>query len=152
MNQMETNAAQETSEVQFGSHDASEIELVMDSVAKSFRTSPWAGIVPNHMWFPVCRAAVTGLLERGARVTVARSAGRVLGYILHEEKDGSPVVHFVYVKDWARRQGLAKALLDRVGAVRGTRVFYTHKTGMTKWLAKGYIAVHAPEMARRKAL
>lgn len=131
---------------------AEEVELVLDSVAKSYRSSPWAGVVPNHMWFPVCRAAVTGLLERGARVTVARAAGRVLGYVLHEEKDGSPVVHMVYVKDWARREGLAKELLARAGCVRGARVFYTFRTNATRHLAKPFIAVYAPEMARRLKL
>lgn len=147
-----TNGNEEDSGLSYGPMAPEEIELVMDSVAKSFRTSPWAGLVPNHMWFPVCRAAITGLIERGAQVTVVRASGRVLGYVVHESKDGSPVVHYLYIKDPYRRMGLAKALMDKTGAVKGARVFYTFKTGQTKFLAKGYVAVHAPEMARRLKL
>lgn len=136
----------------FGPMESDEVELLVDSVSKSFRSSPWAGVVPNNLWHPVMRTTVTGLLERGAKVLTARAAGRVVGLVMYEPKGDDLVVHWVYVKDWARRGGVAKRLLASVGAVPGRRVFYTFRTRSTGWLTRGLTAVQAPEIARRKAL
>lgn len=138
--------------VSFGDMAPDEVEFVMDSLAKSYRSSPWAGVVPNNLWFPVCRAAVTGLLERGAMVTVARAAGRVLGYVIHEHKGPDVVLHMVYVKDPFRRTGLARRLLTRCGAYGAERVFYTFKTRSAPLVLKGLRSTYAPEIARRREL
>jgi hypothetical protein len=144
----------ESDGLEFGPMDqeSSEVELVLDSMSKSFRASPYAGVVPNHLWHPVIKAAYTGLLERGAKVLCARAAGRVVGYFLYEEKGPDLVAHYVYVKDYARRTGVAKRLLERAGATPGRRVFYSFRTKATPWLTRGLTCIHAPETARRKEL
>lgn len=131
---------------------ADEVEFVVDSISKSFRSSPWAGVIPNHLWHAVMRSTVSGLLERGAQVLAARAAGRVVGYVLFEPKGDDLVLHWAYTKDPFRRTGVARRLLVQAGAVPGRRVFYTLRTRSTPWLTRGLNAVHAPEIARRKEL
>ncbi len=136
----------------WGPMEADEAVFVLDTISKSFRASPFAGVIPNHMWHPVMKATVTGLLERGAMVLVARAAGRVVGYVMYENKGEDVFVTYTYVKDHARRLGVAKDLLARVGVVKGRRWFYQFKTPAAAYLTKGHVAVHCPESARRKAL
>jgi len=138
--------------LEYGLMSEDETMFVLDTISKSFRSSPYAGVVPNHMWHPLMKATLAGLLERGAKVLVARSAGRVVGYVMYETKAGEPFVSFVYVKDHARRLGVGKALLTRAGVVKGKRWFYTFRTKASVYLTRGHIAVHAPEAARRLAL
>lgn len=138
--------------LEFGEMAADEITFVLDSMSKSFRSSPWAGVVGNHLWHPLMKATVTGLLERGAKVRVARSLGKVAGYVVYETKGADVFVHFLYVKDAARRLGVGKRLLLEAGVKKGTRWFYTFRTKASAYLTRGHIAVHAPEAARRRDL
>lgn len=138
--------------LEFGEMAADEVTFVLDSMSKSFRSSPWAGVVGNHLWHPLMKATVTGLLERGAKVRVARAGGKVQGYVMFEPKGEEAVVHFLYVKDAARRLGVGKRLLAEAGVKKGTRWFYTFRTKSTGHLTRGHVAVHAPEIARRREL
>lgn len=130
------------------------MRLILDSWAKSFRNSDHSGVIPNHMYFAVVRELVAGLIVRGAKIVVADVAGRVAGWVCYEHKDSELVLHYVYVKDMYRKQGLGSILAK--GGMPGLRlpgfcVFYTHKTPAAKYvLPKG--ARFVPEIARRKIL
>jgi GNAT superfamily N-acetyltransferase len=137
--------------VTFRPLDPSEIAVVLDSWFKSWRTSPWAGVVPNHLAASTTRELVGGLIARGAKITVADFNGRVLGWICYEHKGEDTVGHFLYVKDVYRRMGLGTALVDYAIGARKGKFLYTHKTRLSRWvLPEG--AVHAPEIGRRLAL
>lgn len=97
-----------------------EFSLVFDAWANSFRKSPWAGCVPNHMWDQVSRAVATDILERGARVLVAvtpvdgregefPAVRRVMGYSVSEP--GKNVLHWLFVKQDYRGFGVGHELL-----------------------------------------
>jgi GNAT superfamily N-acetyltransferase len=114
---------------------ADEMPLVYDAWANSYRKSPWAGTVPNHLWDSVSRESIKSLLSRGARVLVAVTpvAGheaeypavrRVMGYSVSEPS--RRVLHWLFVKEKFRRVGIGRALLDATcpdGAYT-----YTHRT------------------------
>lgn len=73
---------------------------------------------------------------------------RIIGYAVAElrprgrREPGGPVVHWVYVKHPFRRMGVARALLDLMGA-HGAR--YTHHTRAGARLAERLGARYSPE-------
>lgn len=138
--------------LEFGEMDGEEVTFVLDSMSKSFRSSPWAGVVGNHLWHPLMKATLTGLLERGARVRVARASGKIQGYVMFETKGPDVFVHWVYTRDSARRLGVGSRLLQEAGVKKGQRWFYTFRTKSAAYLTRGHIAAHVPEAARRRDL
>lgn len=99
-----------------------EYKFIYDSWANSFRKSPWAGCVPNHLYDQVSREAARSILDRGAVVLVAVTpiAGqeeqfpevrRVMGYSVSEPDRN--VLHWLYVKDDFRGMGVGRELLEK---------------------------------------
>lgn len=118
---------------------ADEFKLVYDAWGQSYRKSPWAGTVPNHLWDQVSRETARSILERGAvvRVAVTPIAGReaefpavrrVMGFAVSEP--GRNVLHYLYVKELFRGTGVGKALLFDAthDFADGQPFVYTHRT------------------------
>lgn len=143
--------------VVFRAIEPAEIPLVLDSWAKSWRQSDYAGTIPNHLFFSVHKEMIGGLIARGAKLVAAAIGNRVAGWVCFEHKGPDEVVvHFVYVKDPYRRNELRREVglgTELVGlAVAGRpKVFYTHKTRHARYVLPKH-AVWVPEIARRKAL
>lgn len=123
--------------------------MVFDSWLKSWRTSKWAGVIPNNLYFEVQRTLIEDLLARGCHLKIAYPEGRpdiILGWVCAEEKEGKTVLHYLYTKDPFIGLGIPDLLLAALpGAKPG---FVTHKLGLKElkeWR-------HTPEMARRKSL
>lgn len=117
----------------FDTPTADEYKFVFDSWANSFRKSPWAGCVPNHLWDQVSREAARSILDRGARVIVAVTSiegadgRRVMGYAVSEP--GKNILHFLYVKADFRNMGVGRAILDAtVEGFSDAPCVYTHRT------------------------
>lgn len=111
---------------------ADEFAFIFDSWARSFRKSPWAGCVPNHLWDQVSRECAKGLLDRGARVLVAVTPiegrpdeRRVMGYSISEP--GRKILHWLYVKEDFRDMGVGAALLEAT-CPGDEEWIYTHRT------------------------
>jgi GNAT superfamily N-acetyltransferase len=136
--------------MQFDSPRADEFPFIFDSWARSFRKSPWAGCVPNHLYDQVSRATSAGIIDRGARVIVAVAPlpdgdRRVMGYAVSE----SEVLHWLFVKRDFRRMGVGRALLEETTrAWPRCSVFdeghgpwkYTHKTRVSAvFLGAGWV-------------
>ena len=121
--------------------------------ANSFRRSRWAGVVPNHLFHDLMRTLQDGLLRRGMRVSLAHLPGNpdaLMGFVAWEPSDKAPIVHFLYVKDTWRGQGLGGALL-RQGP--GDKFIYTHRTeDADRFRRPGWQVAHVPDPARRKDL
>lgn len=104
-----------------------EFSLVIDSWVRSFRKSPWAGCVPNHLWDQVMRTSIAELLNRALVIVAVKEledgTRRVMGYSVAEPG----VLHWLYVKDDYRRLGIGKALLE-VTTHGWDQFVYTHKT------------------------
>lgn len=111
----------------FDAPDAEEYSLIYDSWARSFRKSPWAGCVPNHLWDQVSRACIGELLNRSLVIVAVKDLEdgkrRVMGYSVSEPG----TLHWLYVKDDYRGMGIGKRLLEFTTA--GWEQFvYTHQT------------------------
>lgn len=113
-----------------------EFAFVFDSWGQSYRKSPWAGTVPNHLWDTVSRETARTILDRGALVLVAVTpiAGRedefpavrrVMGYTVSEPK--RKLLHWVYVKNDYRGTGIGARLLETT-CPGDDEWRYTHRT------------------------
>jgi GNAT superfamily N-acetyltransferase len=125
--------------MQFATPTADELKLVFDSWANSFRKSPWAGCIPNHLYDQVSREVQRSIMDRGARVLVAVTpiegheaefpeVRRVMGYSVSEPERG--ILHFLYVKAPYRGIGVGRALKQRtvIDFSAGQQWTYTFRT------------------------
>lgn len=124
--------------------------FVMDSWLKGWRSSPWAGVVPNNQYGDVQRSVVEGLVGRGAKFRVladAEDPTRIKAWVCSEvERTGKTVVHFLHTRSQTSQDDLQRLLSETEGSKPG---FYTHRTtAILEALGKSW--VHAPEIARRK--
>lgn len=129
-----------------------DMPFVWDSWLRSYRESPWAGVIPNNLYREVTQAVITELRARGAIITLAvrrDDPNEILGYVCHERVPGGVAVHYVFIKDAVRRQGLASELLShaRLSWPQGTRKFYTFRTRAASYFPDWK---HEPAIARRE--
>lgn len=112
----------------FDAPQAEEFAFVFDSWARSFRRSPWAGCIPNHLYDAVSRECAKGIIDRpDARVVLAVAPGddrRVMGYYVAEPG----VLHWLYVKAAFRGMGIGRALLEHATADVPGEWTYTFRT------------------------
>lgn len=131
-----------------------ELPAVYESWAGTHKTSRTAGCIPNHLYAEVTFAAITGLLQRGAKVSVLTAQDApsvVLGWVCWEpdRRGPRPIVHYIFVRDGFRERGYASLLLKSIGIGSGERFIYTHETSFAKRFKGG---AHNPGVARRKHL
>lgn len=132
-------------------HKPSDLNFIFDSWMKSWRTSRWAGLIPNNMYYDVTRTIIEDLLARGSKLRVAFIAeypDAIIGWACHEMKDGSPVLHYLHVKE--PYLGLSFHVADTLiadlpGSHPGFITFNQQRKQTREWK-------HVPEMARRLAL
>lgn len=111
-----------------------DLNFILDGWIRSWRTSPWAGCVPNNMIWEVTRSTVAGLMTRGATIDVAEvdnSEGepRLVGFICHE---GGRYLHYLFVKrNGFRGFGIGSLLLNYAFDEPG---IFTHRTPACNWL------------------
>jgi GNAT superfamily N-acetyltransferase len=133
---------------------ASEFDLVFDAWANSFRKSPWAGCVPNHLWDTVSRTASSEIIDRGARIIVAYKelpdgTRRVAAYSVSEpDRD---ILHWLYVKRDYRGCGVGRELLaETIKYFPLKQKIYTYRMpASAKFLGPEW--KHLPAAARAKA-
>lgn len=134
--------------------ESSDWPFVFDAWANSFRSSVFAGTVRNNQYFDVICGTIKGLLERGMRVLILadrKHLNVLVGFIAFEVPECKiPVIHYLYIKDSFRRQGLGGALLKEVQERSSfDELIYTHRTKYSRFF-RG--ARHVALLARRKNL
>lgn len=125
-----------------------DVAFVMSNWLRSFRNTPWAGCIPNHLYYDTYRVAVEQLIARGATIEVAEFSGRLLGFAASEvTRDGRSVIHALYVKDPFQSRGIDRELVNRASGTKPG--FYTFRTPqLERALDRNW--THAPEIARRR--
>lgn len=130
--------------------------FLWDSWSKSFKHSRYAGVVRNIDYHAATVSVIEDLLRRGAVVEVVCARHRpdqILGYVCWEALGKDRALHYVYVKDPFRQEGLATALLERIRAAapQEARLYHTFRTeDFDRRLNRDGAWSHAPEIARRK--
>lgn len=129
--------------------EAADLPLVLESWTGTWKLSDWAGTVQNHLFDAAHHATILALLRRGARVLCLANPERpdqVLAWLCYELKPTEVVVHYLFTKAPFRRRGLARSLLEHVGAGSG-RFVYTHRTAAARYWPR---AKHVKAIAARK--
>lgn len=117
--------------------DPSELNFILSSWKKSFREA-----CPNlrtDEYYQLQGTIIDSILSRFPLLLVAHNThGSVIGWVCAEATPDETVVHYVYVKSYARRSGIGKRLLDAAlakledletqGVEAGQELVYTHKT------------------------
>lgn len=125
----------------------SDLSYIYDTWLNSWRISPYAGTVPNSLYFDTQRQTIAGLLARGAslRVVTLGAETNVVGWTCFEIKDGLTVLHYLYSSDPYLTPEISAHLVD---TCLGPSGFITHQQGNKRFKAWK----HLPEIARRKSL
>lgn len=73
---------------------------------------------------------------------------QIFGYLCgYPERN---VVHFVFVKEWARRRAIATALLKSMFPWFGKRkIYYTHQTKASKYLEPKWMMQYNPYLVKK---
>lgn len=125
-----------------------DLNLVYDTWLQSWRTSPWAGCIPNHLYYDTQRSTIAGLLERGAQIRVAHFEGSpdlIQGWCCYEYKDGVTILHYIYARDSYMADALSEHFRDTALGPTGLITHQQKNRTFKRWK-------HCPEIARRKRL
>ena len=136
-------------EVLVRGYKAEDLPMVFDSWLKDWRTSKWAGCIPNNLYFETQRTLIEDLIARGAVIQIAYPSGRediILGWACAEAKEGKTVLHYLYTKDPFLGLGVSNLLLASLPGEKPG--FITHRLQGKEYKEWR----HAPEIARRKSL
>jgi hypothetical protein len=126
---------------------ATDLPFLFKAWISSYEKSPWAGTIPSHLGYDIHKATIHQLLLRGMKVTMAVNPDddqQILGFLAHEPG----LLHYVFVKDLFRRQGVATKLLADANFDRTQPLLTSFRTPDAGYLGK---LVHRPGLARRKA-
>ena len=153
-----------TAPVTYRAATAGELPFVFHSWLRSFQGTHYAGPLPDDLYYEAYHTAIERLLARpGVRVLCAVDAGAepgeraLFGYLVIEPATtGQPfqaVVHYAYVKEPFRRNGVFKSLLTAAGVKPTGPLAYTFRTPIAGRLAGAGgpfpAAVFAPKLARK---
>ena len=129
-----------------------DLDFILDGWLKSYRRSPYAGSVPNNLYFKVYSTAIQQLIDRGMQIDILESSkvDSKLGFVAYEcsERLGV-VIHYIYLKEEYRGEGFAQFLLGYIGIDPGKPFLYTFRTFYSKKFPTG---LYKPSIARRKDL
>ncbi len=137
--------------IQLRDSKPADLSLVFDSWMRSWRSSKWAGVIPNNLYFDTMRTLIEDLITRGAKITIAaheENPDLILGWACYEIKEGRTVLHYLYIRDGyvGSSQDIADKLLEATpGDKPGFVTFKMQHKDLKSW-------THAPEIARRLAL
>lgn len=123
-----------------------DIPFIFSSWLKSFRTSWFAKLIANPIYFDQHHKVIENVLKT-SEVLVAcnnEDIGQIYGYICAERIDGVFVVHFTYIKHPFRKMGIAKELLNVFDHDLGNAAFYTHHTKSAESVTSKYGFIYNP--------
>lgn len=142
-------------DVVFRSAKPEDLPFLFDSWMNSWRKCPWAGCIPNNLFFPLQRSAIEQLIGRGATFEIACRAAdenHILGWICKEtSKEAIPkcIVHYIYTREAYLPFGIGEELVKRCeGEKPGYYTYRYRQVSDTCDFRKGWR--HIPEIARRK--
>lgn len=137
------------SQVQIRNATEADVPFIFNSWLKSYRGSSSAKAVSNPVYFEFQHKAIEKLLQRSQvfMLCSAEDSTQVYGYIVTEEVEQVPIMHYCYVKYAFRGMGLCSALMKHAKLDKNKGGFYTHDThaaakllGKTKFVYNPYLA------------
>lgn len=122
-----------------------DVAFVFDNWLKTWRVSPYAGVIRNHSYFTETRALIEDLFARGMKVLVADSGRSLLGFVAYEKKDRT-IIHYAWTKaPYLNTRVLTHLIAATDGEKPGFFTFFNRHLDRSGW-------TWTPEIARRKDL
>ncbi len=124
-----------------------EHNLILATRIKEYRTSPYAGCLPNHISTATIRSCINDLISAGASLRGVFEGDTCLGWVCEDLVDDQAVIHWIYV-----RSGLSQ---DQDAYTRDCLVpkgggIYTYRTRrISDYL--GFEWKHRPGVARSRS-
>lgn len=108
----------------------------MDSLRSSRAYNTPEGRRPGaHWWHENIATAIDALLERrDVHLLIAHQGHRIVGWLAYTLAGGTPVVHYVYVRNRERQRGIASALIDYARIDPRQPLAYTFTGPASGWL------------------
>lgn len=122
-----------------------DVALILNSWLKSYRNSPGITTCPNDIYFSETMGQKAKIMKLLAECDTSvacdpNDPSQVYGWATWElMPDTTSVIHYCYVKQSYRRQGIARALASHAGAAPGTPFWITHTTPVIDALRKAGI-------------
>lgn len=142
-------------EVGFRLPVAGDLPFIFDTWVESFRLAHAAGPIPMDLYRNLYREVIRRTMQYpGVTAIVAfneQIPTQTIGYIVHGG-DERPVVHYIFVKHWIRRNGLARALLGEAKIDRRKPFLYTFKSRAASVLAGTWTGASFDPISFRKKL
>ncbi len=124
---------------------------VLETWAQTYRTSKWAGTIPNNLFTATLAESIRQLFQRGARGVAIVDGDELVGWLVYEyTRLDEPVIHYVWVHERCRGRKVALYLMYEAGISPDEFFFYTHRTKYCS-LPLFKNGRHEPAIARRKA-
>ncbi len=124
--------------VAFRAATPEDLRFVVSAWSSSFKASHFAGMLYTDDWAAVMHPTIERLIARaGTRTIVAFDRARpgfIFGFIAGDTSGPEAVVHYVYVKEPYRLEGIARRLLAELGISPDQRFTYTYRTGIVRRL------------------
>lgn len=125
--------------MQIGDMTPDEENFVLASIKKSMRNSAEYREYGDGVAYAHLNPHVNDLVGRSA-VLVARDRGRILGFSVFEVDGDQLLLHYIYTRFAARRQGVARSILAATieNSPGAELVLYTTPTSRFERLAERY--------------
>lgn len=129
--------------------------FVFSGWVESFRSAHAAGPIPSDMYRTLYREILRRVLDR-SRVVVAYNLDRptqLFGFAVRDREDDQerPVLHYVFVKQFFRRNGVARYLVQELGISTRDPFVYTFKSQAAKTIARKWTGGCFDPMVVRRA-
>jgi GNAT superfamily N-acetyltransferase len=125
-------------------HRVGEVGFITNAWLNSLQDSSMFWDVPRPVFFKRCHDTLAEILGRSAVLVVAAESDpdHIIGFICYEVFDNALVIHYVYIKQLFRKQGIAKELYHfvREAEDRGYEkpVFVTFRTDKSSKITRKY--------------
>lgn len=142
-------------EVGFRGPVEGDMPFIFDTWVESFRLAHAAGPIPMDMYRNIYREVIKRVLQfPGVLCTVAFNAeipSQTIGYVV--AGGWAPMtVHYLFVKHWFRRNGLARELMKQVGLERGAPFAFSFKSRVVGELVRNWPGARFDPITLRKTL
>lgn len=103
--------------------------FIIQSWIRSWRISKPGKLIPQEIYSFEMSHLVMSTLARSSCDVVAAAAepSTIVAWIVYDQRPRLGVVHFAYTRPQARKRGVCRELVARVGA-EGRQLLYTHHT------------------------
>lgn len=141
-------------DIEFRTPGADDLAFVFDSWMDSFKFAHAAGVIPMDMYRDIYTEVIRRVLLRSKTVVAynAQIPSQLLGFATAETDIEVPIVYYTVVKQFIRRQGLARRMLAEVGVDPRKPFFFPFKSRIAGELLQSWSGGRFDPIMARKIL